>query len=300
LPNPLDVPTNIINYLAVQLNITETSCLAHYLERSNTQWEHTEIIKQNYRYQDFNSQPQHWRLIRWLYERAWVSAESPSVLFDVTTAQLLENKILLPGVTILARLITTIRERVQQRLYLKLSKLPSPQQIESLESLLKLTENNRQTPLEQWRSSPTHSSSNSLVKTLNRLENIRALAIGTLDISNIPPIRLKALAQTAFTVRLQAITRMPSAKRIALLVAFIYTLEATTTDDILTILELLVKDLFSSSERKGKKERLRTIKDLDQAALKLSEVSRIVIDDNCDDSQVREQIWRLITKDKLR
>jgi TnpA family transposase len=299
LPNPLDVPTNVINYLAPQLNISNPNCLSQYLKRIRTHWEHIEEIKYHYGYQDFNSQPQHWRLIRWLYERAWVSAESPSVLFDVTTAQLLENKILLPGVTILARLITTMRERVQQRLYIKLSKLPSLKQIDSLESLLKTTDNHRQNLLEQWRSSPTHSSSNSLVKALNRLENIRALGMGTLDVSKIPLIRLKSLAQTAFTVKTQAISRMSERKRIAILLAFVYTLEATATDDILTLLELLVKDLFSTSEREGKKERLRTLKDLDKAALQLSEVSRVVINDNCDDSQVREQIWRLITKEKL-
>lgn len=91
--------------------------------------------------------------------------------------------------------------------------MPSTKQIGELESLLKVTENNRQSLLEQWRKSPTHSSSNSLVKALNRLENIRALAIGTLDVSKIPPIRLKSLAQTAFTVRVQAISRMSDAKK---------------------------------------------------------------------------------------
>jgi TnpA family transposase len=299
LNNPLDLPTNVINYLAPQLNITDINCLDHYLERGNTQWEHTEIIKEYYGYRDFNSQPQYWRLIRWLYERAWVSAESPSVLFDVTTVQLLENKILLPGVTTLAKLISSVRERVQHRLYIKVSSLPSPKQIESLGSLLKVMENNRQSLLEQWRKSPTHRSSNSLVKALNRLANIRALAIGTLDVSKIPPIRLKFLAQTAFTVRVQAISRMPETKKIAILVAFVYTLEATVTDDVLTLLELLVKDLFSVAEREGKKERLRTLKDLDTAALQLSQVSRVVLDDNCDDTQVREHIWHFITKDKL-
>lgn len=194
-------------------------------------------------------------MVRWLYERAWISAESPSVLFDVTTAQLLENKILLPGVTTLAKLISSVRERVQHRLYIKLSSLPSQWQIEELESLLKVTKNNRQSLLEQWRKSPTHSSSNSLVKALNKLENISALAIGTLKVSKIPIIRLKSLAQTAFTVRIQAITRMANVKRIAILVAFVYTLEATAIDDILTILELLVKDLFNELTSKRVNDR---------------------------------------------
>ncbi len=99
--NPLDVPFSVISYLAEQLNITDTNCLSHYLERVNTQWEHTQLIKESYGYQDFTAQPNHWRLVRWLYERAWVGAESPSVLFDITTAQLLENKILLPGVKLI-------------------------------------------------------------------------------------------------------------------------------------------------------------------------------------------------------
>ena len=33
LHNPLDVPFLVISYLAEQLNITDTNCLSHYLER---------------------------------------------------------------------------------------------------------------------------------------------------------------------------------------------------------------------------------------------------------------------------
>jgi hypothetical protein len=108
------------------------------------------------------------------------------------------------------------------------------------------------------------------------MENIRAVEIGKLDISRIPPIRIKLLAKAAFTIKAQAIARMSKTKKIATLVAFIYVLEATAIDDALDILESVVKDLLSSSEREGKKERLRTLKDLDAAALKLSRVGKIL------------------------
>ena len=71
------------------------------------------------------------------------------------------------------------------------------------------------------------------------------------------------------------------------------------TDDALDVLELLVKDLLSCSVREGKKERLRTLKDLDAAALQLSQVGRVLLDPNCDDEKVREKVWRLLTKEQL-
>ncbi|MGH2413550.1 MAG: DUF4158 domain-containing protein, partial [Microcystaceae cyanobacterium] len=92
--------------------ISSTVCLPLYLERPTTHWEHAQIIKQLYGYREFSEQPYRWRLLRWLYERAWVSDESPSLLFDLTTARLVEQKILLPGVSVLVRLIGSVRERV--------------------------------------------------------------------------------------------------------------------------------------------------------------------------------------------
>lgn len=73
LSNPIDVPSNVVHYLAAQLEITDTLCLSRYLKRARTHWEHVEEIKSHYGYRDFSSQPEHWRLVRWLYERAWVS-----------------------------------------------------------------------------------------------------------------------------------------------------------------------------------------------------------------------------------
>lgn len=92
---------------------------------------------------------------------------------------------------------------------------------------------------------------------------------------------------------------MANSRRTATLVAFIYILEIIATDDALNVLELLVKDLLSESEREGKKECLRTLKDLDTSALQLSIACRILLDSNCSDQQVREQVWKRVSKEQL-
>ena len=135
LENPIDVPSSVITYVATQLEISDIEC---YLERSVTHWEHQSEIQRRYGYQDFSVQPGHWQLVRWLYGRAWVGSESPSILFDLVTARLVEQKILLPGVTVLERLVASIRERTAHRLWRILAKIPSEEQREKLVTALPL------------------------------------------------------------------------------------------------------------------------------------------------------------------
>jgi hypothetical protein len=299
LENPIDVPSGVVIELATQLGITNIDCLPQYLERPFTHWEHRAEIKQRYGYRDFSEQPGHWQLVRWLYGRAWVGSESPSVLFDLATARLVEHKVLLPGVTVLERLVVSVRERAANRLWRVLSQIPSDEQRLKLEALLVSEKENWYTPLDQLRKSPTRHSSPALVSALNRLVTIRSLGINALDFSHIPAISLKALARHAATIRVQAIARMPEQRRIATVLAFVRVLEAEAGDDILDLLALLVKDLLISSVRDGKKERLRTLKDLDTAALRLSTAASIILDPNCEDRSVREVIFQHISQEQL-
>lgn len=115
----------------------------------------------------------------------------------------------------------------------------------------------------------------------------------------IPPSRIKALARSALTQRAQSLSRMIESRRIATWVAFAHVLEATAQDDVLDLLELLVKDLLSKSERDGKQACLRTLKDLDTAALQLSQACRILLDPNCEPSQMRSAVFVQVSEDKL-
>jgi len=197
LPNPTEVPPGVVTYVSRQLGIADPTCLPQYMQRPYTHQEHAREIRRRYGYRDFTAQPEHFRLVRWLYTRAWYHAERPSVLFDLATARLVKHKVLLPGATALARLVARIRERTATRLWLDLANQLTPEQGDQLESLLVVPEGVRQSPLDRLRRAPTRVSGPALVRALERLEEIRALKVGELPLGRIPPSRLHTLARYA-------------------------------------------------------------------------------------------------------
>ena len=78
----------------------------------------------------------------------------------------------------------------------------------------------------------------------------------------------------AAAARAQAIARMPPDRRLATLLAFARAFEAIALDDALDVLDLLITDIAPSPDRTGEQERLRTLRDLDAAALQLREAFR--------------------------
>ena len=298
LSDPTDVPIVVINYLATQLAISDVASLALY-RTSETRWEHTALIRQQYGYRDFNSQPEHWRLVRWLYQRATLSAESPSLLFDLATARLVQRRILLPGVSVLARLVASVRERAANRLFQVLCQLPNPTQRQQLEELLVVKEGERYSPVDRLRHPPNRISAPALVAALKRLVEVRLLGIGTIDVTRVPPNRLKVLARSASAARSQAISRMPEIRRIATMLAFVYLLEFTATDDALDLFDWLIGSILNKSKSDGEKERLRTLKDLDAAALRLTQAGEVLLDLSNQDVDVRSLVFAIVSAEQL-
>ena len=93
--DPAHVPRAVVEHVAAQLGIDDLSALERYWD-SQTRWDHQAEIRRRYRYQPFGQAPTHLPFLRWLFGRAWLADERPTVLFDRATAYLLEHKILLP------------------------------------------------------------------------------------------------------------------------------------------------------------------------------------------------------------
>jgi len=217
----------------------------------------------------------------------------------MATARLVKQKVLLPGASVLARLVASVRDRASARVWRILSRIPTHQQKSRLEKLLVVTEGMRQSDLDRLRRSPVRVSGPSLVGALERLDEIRALGMGSLNLERIPENRIKALARYAAATWAPRIARMPDERRVATLVAFAHVYEATAMDDALDVFDMLVTEISRSAELSRKKERLRTIRDLDVAALLLKDACQFVLDDTCDSSHLRETIFSKISKQQL-
>jgi len=288
LVDPRDVPPAAVAYLAGQLDIADPTCLARYLDRPATHHEHTADIRRRFGYRDFSEQPEHFRLVRWLHARAWLSNERPSILFDLATARLVERKVLLPGVTTLERLVASIRDRAIERLWQRLAASPNDDQRIRLDQLLVVPAGERVSPLERLRRGPTRATAPALVEALRRLAEVRALGVSDLDLSNIPAGHVRTLARYAATTWASVIARMPAARRTATLVAFARVFEGTAQDDALDVLDLMIGTLLARVENEGDQARLRTLRDLDAAALRLRDACRVALDPRYADLELRE------------
>jgi len=298
---PTDVPPGVVACLAAQLGLAPTATpalLARY-RQSETRWEHTAEIRRRYGYRDFSDQPEHFHLVRWLYTRAWLSAERPSVLFDRATAWLVERKVLLPGVTMLARLVARVRDRANARLWRVLAAAPGPTHRARLERLLIVPEGERVSAFDRLRRAPTRVSAPGLIQALDRLVEVRALGVGELDLRRVPSGRLKALARTTAPSWAPVLARLPDDRRTATLLAFARVLEATALDEALDLLDALLSTLLARAQRRGQRERLRRLRDLDAAALRLRLAGTMLLDPTYPDAGVRAAIFRCISQAQM-
>jgi TnpA family transposase len=289
------IPLAVMNNVAHQLAIDDPSCHAQYCV-GEQRWEHVAEIRTRYGYQDFSAWQAQFRLNRWLYALCWTGTDRPSILFDRATAWLISHKVLLPGVSVLERLVSRLRNRVEERLWRLLIGGLTSQSNARLDELLTVAPGERRSQLDRLRTGPTRRSMPELIRALRRVEDIRNLAVDISVSARLPRSRVLELARFAATAKVTAIERMAKERRAATLVALVSTLEATAQDDALDVLDIVLTDMFSGASKAGMKARLRTLKDLDAAAVQTAIAAKVMLDPNIADSEIRDTVFKMMSR----
>jgi len=104
----------VVRYVARALGIADPGVLGDYA-RGEARWDHQAEIRRRYGLRDWSEPGAQAELVGWLEARAWVGAESHRVLFDRAVEHLIAAKVLLPGASVLWRLVRAVRERASER-----------------------------------------------------------------------------------------------------------------------------------------------------------------------------------------
>jgi TnpA family transposase len=277
LDDPLDVPVELVDYLAEQLGIVDSSCVKSYGEREKTRFEHVWELRQAGGWHEFSVVEN--ELGEWIEARAWTTGDGPKALFDVAVSWLRERKVLLPGVTRLVRLVAARREAANRRLWETLCDLLDDEQRAALDGLLEVPEGHRNSRLDTLRRPPVRVSGPAMVDALQRASEILGLGFVEVDTEVVPPRRLAELSRYGVQGKASLLRRHGDSRRAATLLATVVYLQTRAVDDALDLLDVLIASkLLARAERESAKEKLRTLPKLGKASAKLAAALGVLLE----------------------
>ena len=141
--------------------------------------------------------------------RSWTSGDGPKAIFLDGVAWLRERKVLLPGVTTLARLVAKVRDDTTRRLWGVLEGLLTVGQRYVLDQLLEVPPGSRVSDLERWRKGPVpRGSGPTMIKALDQVAEVMALGLAELGAEElVPPRRLGELVKYGMSADASQIRR---------------------------------------------------------------------------------------------
>jgi|GEM_PF-2473459 len=300
-----DVPYVVVEYVSKQLTINSHSFLDYFKKTlKNTRTNHINLIKERYGYQDFSSTYAQKYLTTWLEDRLLLSNERPSVIVDLFLSKCVNKKIVLPGITVFERFIISLKEQVESQILQKLAAVPPSQEVDNLLKLLDMPAQNTDGKqlmyrLEDLRLPLESDSQKEISRGISRVKQFNQFDIEQWSITEIPESKIQYYTRIGADTRIQHIKRMPKERKIAVLTAYIYHYRKVALDELVTIFMQYLNTRFKRVKFAEKKERLRTLHDLDTSANQLMRAASYLLDDNLPDNQLRETIFSKISKEEL-
>lgn len=296
-----DLPLGVIRATESQLGDDFSESARRSYEASRQRWRHVAIITQRYGFRRFEDDGlARFRLTRWLYTLCWTGEDRPIVLFDRAVPWLIANKVLLPGITTLERLVGRICDRVQRRQWRLLVGSLSPAQRQRINQLFVPENPDALATLDTLRATPARRAPTELARHLERLRAIKAFDLRPIPPTGIPAAVLERLARVARRSKPSTIAAIQEPRRTAIVVALFLSLEAMAQDDAAELADTLLTDLFRAAEHERKAKQLVGLPTLEAAALVLHGMGEMVLgDDALPLTEWRAALFAKIPRDEI-
>ena len=272
---PVDVPEVVIRHVAEQLGTEDQVAVKRYGDRPQTPYDHAAEIRELLGYREFAAaEPE---VAAFITSRVRKTRDSRRELFDRSVLWLIENRVLLPGISTLSRLVTEVRRGELAAINQALAGAAPPHMRGELVATLMVPDGKKVSVLEWMRTAVTKVSGTGMAAALDRSAYVLGLGTGAVDCSAVAPVKLAELARFGMTAKAFQIAQLEDGRRAATLLATVRQLEGASVDDALLLFDLLMSTvLLSRASRAADKEKLKSLPRLRLAAARLAAAWAIV------------------------
>ena len=208
--DPVGVPQVVIDYVAEQLGIDDPSCVKLYPERLQTQYEHAWEIRDLLGYRDFDDAEA--EVTAFIASRVAKTRDSRRDLFDRAVLWLIENRVLLPGLSTMSRLMTEVRRPVLEAINEQVVAGAPVHMRRELIGTLEVPDGKKVSMLEWMRTPVTKLSGTGMLDALDRSSYVLGLGTGAVDVSGVAPVKLAELAAYGMTAKAPKIRQLKGAR----------------------------------------------------------------------------------------
>ncbi len=292
-----DLSPQIVNYLGQQLDLPP-SLEVQIPEREATYLEHRQNVLKHLGFSRFDEISQE-HLEVWLEQKAQLGL-LPEELFQQAEHYLLDQRILLPGPSVLERLIIHICGTVHHQLFESLSKELSPELRGSIDQLLKVSEGEQRSYFHHLKAYPPAATISSLQLYLERYKTVAETGIDSFEERMLTPAFLDYLFKQAKRYSAKDLKRFADHKRYALMVSFLLETRKILLDHLVTMHDQYLIDMCRKAkniyERKHRDLRRRQKKAVDVVL----DANHRLLDWPAEKPLLKEELWQQVDEEKFR
>lgn len=290
-------PHSLVAYVAQQLGV-KSEVLADYGTRLQTRSQHVRDIMAYLGYRDVTLEELK-TLGEWLVGRA-LEHDKPHFLLGLAAEKLHKDKIVRPGITRLARLVASARDKADTETFRLLSPLFTAECKIFLDQLLNYAEELESTRLEWLRQEATANSAKAISANLKKLEYLTNAGVKQWKLVGLlNPNRRKFLAALGRKSVPTFLKQMNPQRRYPVLLALVVQSLEDITDETL---DLFIAYLGEANSRAGEELtdfRLKTARSTDDKVRHLQAIGTMVLSPDIVDNELRSFIFQYLPQAQL-
>ena len=268
-----NVPNRVVDYIAKQLDI-DSKELKSYAGREQTKHEHLDEIRREFGFRNFTIHDYR-QVSKFLLQHAMENG-NVEYLIHSTLEELRKQKVILPAMTIIERLVWEVRQRAEDKIFKRLVSSLTTEQMAKLDDTLSQMPETSKTFLAWLRDIPGTNSPESFLKVVEKLECIRTLRL-QIDTKGIHPNRLRQLSRIGPRYEPHSLRRFDTTKRYAIMVAYLLELIQDLTDQAFEIHDRQIMSLLSKGRKTQDEIQKRNGKSINEKVVQFANLGKALI-----------------------